>query len=425
MGVFTFVHAADLHLDAPFKGLRSLAAEPARRLPQAGFVALERLVEICLKERAHSLFLAGDVYNAKEGSLRARLALRDVCLRLQTAGVRVFLAHGNHDPLSSDVAVPLPNNVTVFGSEPEVHRLESPEHPPVLVAGIGHSREKESRNLAALFPALPGGAFRVGVLHCALAGFSGGHESYAPCSQEDLLAVGCDYWALGHVHARREVLPAGPYGPRLVYPGSMVGLHVRETGEHGCMLGRAGEAGCAVEFVPLAPVRWEAADIPLEDAGDTLPALESHILERLDAFRAGSPSDFPPAQVLLRLTLTGRTDLHRDLAAPQAAEDLRLRLNETLEGSGLWLRDLRTAPRPPLDLKALALREDLPAAVLRRAQEALVEGEARRAARAALDELFGRSRAAGLEAPDEAELDELILRARDLCLDLLEAGRCD
>ena len=62
----------------------------------------------------------------------------------------------------------------------------------------------------------------------------------------------------------------------------------------------------------------------------------------------------------------------------------------------------------------------------RQADAALVDNEAEAEAREALNELFASPRyAAYISAPDAAELRELIRRAKDLCLDLLEADRCD
>ena len=105
MTEFSFVHAADLHLDAPFRGLSdSLLADAggqgrpsaerktlARLLREASFLALERLTAFCILSGADFLLLAGDVYNAAESSLKARLALRDAFLRLKEHGIAVFL----------------------------------------------------------------------------------------------------------------------------------------------------------------------------------------------------------------------------------------------------------------------------------------------------------------------------------------------
>lgn len=71
-----FVHAADLHLDSPFKGLRSAAPPPvANALYEATFRAYENIIDLCIDEEADALLVAGDVYDGADRSLRARADL--------------------------------------------------------------------------------------------------------------------------------------------------------------------------------------------------------------------------------------------------------------------------------------------------------------------------------------------------------------
>lgn len=55
---------------------------------------------------------------------------------------------------------------------------------------------------------------------------------YAPCSVQDFVGRGYQYWALGHVHTR------GPLAddPRIHFPGNLQGRSIRETGPKGCLL---------------------------------------------------------------------------------------------------------------------------------------------------------------------------------------------
>jgi DNA repair protein SbcD/Mre11 len=57
------VHAADLHIDCPLKGLDRYAGAPVDRLRGATRSALENLVSLCIGERADLLLLAGDVFD--------------------------------------------------------------------------------------------------------------------------------------------------------------------------------------------------------------------------------------------------------------------------------------------------------------------------------------------------------------------------
>jgi DNA repair exonuclease SbcCD nuclease subunit len=151
-----YVHAADLHLDAAFAGL-SHEADPqsghlARLLHQATFTAMERLFALCERERPDFLVIAGDIYNQEDQSIRAQLRLRDACERLSAFGVRIFLAHGNHDPLPSRLhTLRLPSNVTVFGSAAESHAILREGEAVAFVHGISYEHAKEGRNLARAF----------------------------------------------------------------------------------------------------------------------------------------------------------------------------------------------------------------------------------------------------------------------------------
>src|SRR5437764_539622 len=115
MSRFKFVHAADLHLDSP---LRLLDAEPRVRAlaKEATFKAFETIIDLCIREQVAFLLIAGDLFDAKDRSVRARLSLATGLRRLDAAGIRTFIVHGNHDPLSSSGAVGLPASAKVFGA---------------------------------------------------------------------------------------------------------------------------------------------------------------------------------------------------------------------------------------------------------------------------------------------------------------------
>lgn len=470
MTEFSFIHAADLHLDAPFRGLGdspglsqktgdASAQGPGFLLREATFIALERLTELCIRSGADFLLLAGDVYNSAESSLRSRLALRDAFLRLEKEGIGVFLVHGNHDPLSAERGViPWPDNVTVFGRQadarPAFRRGGGPSGPPIaLIHGVSHMSAKESQNLARRLKRSPPTllepeTFQIGLVHCALSGMSGGHKAYAPCTFSDLAEAEMEYWALGHVHAcrlldhRGRLLPdpmadpaAQAHSPLAAYSGSTQGLHVNETGPHGCLLIRVNAKGRpSAQGLPLAPVQWE--QLVLEPGPDiaSIPALERLLLEKLEGFgprpdQAGTESEveeapsllFPPQAIMARVVLSGRSPLDHELRRPGAVESLQEHVRLELAGSGLWLHDLVPATRPPLDVDAALARQDLAAEVLRAALDLRGDPEHLPAATAtALDPLFRKPRLRKiLDEPEPEELASLVEEAAFLCLDLL------
>src|SRR5262249_12623748 len=112
-----FIHCADIHLGSLLRGLERYEGAPVERIRSAPEAAFEALVDCAISDRVNFLVIAGDLY---DGSWKDyRLGLRVVALmrRLKEAGIAVFLLYGNHDAESRLTrAVPLPDNVHVFGS---------------------------------------------------------------------------------------------------------------------------------------------------------------------------------------------------------------------------------------------------------------------------------------------------------------------
>ena len=450
MRPITFVHAADLHLDAASGGLGAdMPPAFAERLHSATFVALDRLVALCLAEQADFLVLAGDVYNHEDGSLRAQIALRDACARLDAAGIPVFIAHGNHDPLSSRIAsLVMPSGTLVFGEDVSVHPVVRDGETIALVHGISHASTRETRNLARRFARTADACPQVGVLHCTI-GTADGEQRYAPCTVEDLASTGLDYWALGHIHLRQVLCET----PRVVYPGSTQGLHIGEEGDHGCTLVRVDAAGGIVlEERPLGPIRWQAVRVDIGPQ-PAMRTMESKGRPPTDTPRqataATSAYDAPLADVdglvartvraieeaaaeahagctgmVIRLVFEGRGPLDRLLRRPTDASDLL----DLLRGEvadltpPCWVKDMEVHTRPDVDMDAMLRRDDLLGATLRNVTEALQSPDGMSGARTALAALYEHHAARKALPPlDEATLAALIADAGTLCLDLLES----
>ncbi|MDR0466039.1 MAG: DNA repair exonuclease [Deltaproteobacteria bacterium] len=418
-----YIHAADLHLDAAFAGVSREAGPQSghltRIMSQATFTAMERLFVLCEVERPDFLVIAGDIYNQEDQSIRAQLRLRDACERLAGFGVRVFLAHGNHDPLPSRLhTLRWPANVTVFGNVVESHAVPREGETVAFAHGISHENAKEGRNLARSFRRRDSPCFQLGILHCSLEG--GGAERYAPCSLEDLRASGLDAWALGHVHERAVLSEQNPFA---LYSGNVQGLHINESGERGCFLISAvpsdGGFSCTAAFKPLGPVIWQTRAISLNEVEhmDALDAILHGALEELAA-------DAPPGceAVLTRLRLTGRTPLDAELRRPAAMADVCERLRGVSTHPPVWLKDIDLQTNPMADVGAARDREDLLGETLRLAEAARASGETMRAlADAAMKPLLEHARFRKALPPLSDEDHALLLNdAERMCFDLLE-----
>ena len=110
-----FIHAADLHLDSPLRGLDRNQAAPIERIRSATRAAFEGLIDLALAEHVDFLLLAGDVYDRDWQDFHTGLYFRQQMVRLERAGVAVFMVLGNHDAQGViSRQLPLPPRGTVF-----------------------------------------------------------------------------------------------------------------------------------------------------------------------------------------------------------------------------------------------------------------------------------------------------------------------
>ena len=363
---FSFVHCADLHLDSPFEGIQAAAPAIAAVLREATFTAFDRIIDLAIEEAVDFIVVAGDVHDGENRSLRAQLRFRDAIRKAGDAGLRCFVAHGNHDPLSGwEAHLTMPAQAVRFGGQ-GVECFTVQRHGVTLahLYGISFPVREVTANLATGFRRDPGAPFAIGVLHCNVGG-DPNHDNYAPCGVEDLAAAAMDYWALGHIHARK-ILRAEE--PCIVYPGNPQGRSRREMGARGCYLVRVDAARrITPTFVATDVVRWYAQDL---DIG--LLATWDDLLDELtrvrDEVRAGAEG----RAAVLRLNLTGRGELHRELARKIDLErDLAepLREGEPERPDFVWVESVRNRTRPPLDLDQRRLVQDFVGDFLNAAQD--------------------------------------------------------
>lgn len=423
---FSFVHAADLHLDSQFRGFALAGANGGRapekvlqRLRNCTFEAYERIVDLCITQKADFLLLAGDVYDVADKSLRAQLKFRDGLVRLAEAGIQAFVVHGNHDHFAGWRAdIDFPKTVHIFSEQEVGYR-------PVLrggreiagVYGISYPGPAVSEDYASRFERRAGTPFSIALLHCNVGGMPG-HENYAPCRLQDLRRKGFDYWALGHVH--NHVL-LNTSGPCVAYPGCPQGRHQRETGDKGCFLVHVTGENAEVEFTPTATVRWETVNISiagLDSDQALLEQLEKRLLELWQA--SGGKS------LVVRVLLSGRGVLYKHLARASYVENLLVELRGLFpqeEDSFLWIESIINGTKREVDKKELSATDTLLGDLLSLAQEAMTDHTLRQELIGALDVLNEHPRAGRyLERLDGEDFEDLLDRAGDLAVDLLWDG---
>ncbi|MFQ6753732.1 DNA repair exonuclease [Cereibacter sphaeroides] len=402
---FTFLHTADLHLDAPLRAVALRDPELAAEIGVASRTAFSRIVDLCLAESVAFLVIAGDLWDGTYSSTKTPRFLKQELLRLEAAGIGCYILRGNHDALARQTGeLEAPANTTVFGARPSTVELTI-DGQPVALHGLSFREPHAPESLLPRYPAPKPGAFNLGLMHTSLNG-SPGHDPYAPCSLAELEAHGYDYWALGHIH--RRFVHRGR--ATVVMPGTPQGRDIGEAGAASVTLVRVGDDGAVtLEERSVAPLRFDR--LPLDCTGI---ADWSDLLAHLDrALRAAAEAPRAEDHLVLRPVLTGATPL-----AWRIARD-RDRLTEEARalsaGRRLWIDKLeRRLAEEGAELPGAALPEDL----VRLVQEDLPEDPALNAALLAAAQELARDLPP--EARDLLGQDEAAMAA--LCRSLLAEG---
>lgn len=424
MGGVRLLCAADIHLGRRPSRLPDALADHADDLdPAAGW---RRLVQIALDRGVDALLLAGDVVDQDDDFFEAFADLRHGVERLTEAGIPVLGIAGNHDvrvlPRLAE-AVP---GFRLLGRDGrwEEHRLQGSDGVRVRVLGWSFpARVAPDDPLAAGLPARTHET-TIGLLH---ADRDQTGSRYAPVRSAELQAAPVDAWLLGHVH-RPDIAP----GPRPIgYLGSLVGTDPGEPGPHGAwMLEVNSDGALELSALPLAPLRWETIEVPLDGLAD--PAdVTLRITAAIDALHGNlAEAPFRAAAVGCRLRLTGRTALRPGVAQVLASADPRSALYPQ-DGTSYFVHATALEALPEWDLDALARSAD-PVGLLAR-KLLLLQGRGGPEARAALLRAAGRRlaevpqrrhlSATGAPPPDDGRVAVLLESAALDALDALLAQK--
>ena len=164
---FRFIHAADIHLDSPLRGLSAYENAPAEQLRNASREALKVLVNTAIEDKVSFVVFAGDLYDGDWRDYNTGIFFAAQMGRLAKVGIRAFVLYGNHDAESEMTKkLSLPDNVVIFSSKSaQVHKIEELK---VALHGQSFANRAVEENLAASYKSKVDDYFNIGVLHTAL-----------------------------------------------------------------------------------------------------------------------------------------------------------------------------------------------------------------------------------------------------------------
>ncbi|MFD1317827.1 metallophosphoesterase family protein [Loigolactobacillus zhaoyuanensis] len=258
-----FIHAADLHLDTPFLGLRTAPAALWQQIYEATFTAFAKIVDAAIAEQVDFVCLVGDLYDHVERSIQAQLFLQKQLQRLATAAIPVYLSYGNHDYVADSAAeLPLPDNAHVFPSNGATFNLTTKDGQKVALSGFSYAQRWVETDMTPQFPVKTTADFQIGLLHGSQSGVASAHAVYAPFSLAELNQKHYDYWALGHIH-QQQILQSQP---PIVYAGNPQGRNPNEAGPRGYYLVSQQGQRLLPEFRPVATIEWLTCSVSVAGA---------------------------------------------------------------------------------------------------------------------------------------------------------------
>jgi DNA repair protein SbcD/Mre11 len=346
--MFKFIHTADIHIDSPLRGLERYEGAPVEEIRSATRQAFRNLVDLAIAETASFVLIAGDIYDSDWKDYNTGLFFVSQLARLSREGIRVVIIRGNHDAASQITkSLRLPENVFELSTK----KAETKRFDDIGVAIHGQSYPKRdvTDDLSSRYPPALKDHFNIGILHTALDGREG-HDLYAPCRTEGLVAKGYDYWALGHVH-KREVVSESPL---IIFPGNLQGRHAKEFGPKGPVLVRVeGGEVTTVEYPELDIVRWVQCDVDIRDAASGYDMVD---LVRDAIGKEGLNAE--GRTLAARLRVTGNSRAHKDISSDPEQWSNQIRAAVADLGINIWVEKIIFSTKSTLDIEKLLIQDD-------------------------------------------------------------------
>ena len=208
------------------------------------------MLETCEAEKIDLLLIAGDLFH-RQPLLRELKEVNYLFSKL--TATQVVMIIGNHDYLKKDShyhTFPWVNHVHVL-TDSEVSYVELKNIKTAVYGSSYRSREIYEKPYEKQY-AKRLQKYEILMVH-------GGDEKHTPIRKEELLELGYDYIALGHIHKYQEILPG-----KIAYSGALEPIDTNDVGPHGYIRGEITNKGCQTRFVPFACREYVHMDIEMD-----------------------------------------------------------------------------------------------------------------------------------------------------------------
>lgn len=294
------VHTADVHL----------ASDHPERME-----ALKQVLEVCQEEEADLLLITGDLFDQNVNVEEIKTDLRPL---FSGNSFDTLVIPGNHDNSAFRQEDYFGDDIEVLDERP----YEKKVFDEVNIVALPYTDEEFSEMIEPLSEAREENKKNVLMIHCTLAGASGGFGEeikYLPVEPAELVQTGYDYVLSGHIHssATRKSYDNTVFA----YSGSPVSISSSETGRREVWV--LDTEDDSMETRELETFHYVREGLEL------LPGEEKEVLDQLE----GSLEDRDLDEASVIVNVDGFTE--RDI------EDFRDEIGEKLDNYSPREKDVR------------------------------------------------------------------------------------
>lgn len=210
-----------------------------------------RVIDVCEKEAVELLLIAGDLFH-RQPLLRELKEVNYLFSKL--TNTKVVLIAGNHDYVKWDSYYRTFRwNKNVFPLFAE--RLQGVEFPELETCVYGFSYYQKEISEAKYAKANPWQKQKYEILVA-----HGGDEKHIPIKRNELISLGYDYVALGHIHK-----PGCVEENKIYYSGALEPIDKNDTGVHGYVSGEIIDGKVRAKFIPFATREYVHMRVQVDD----------------------------------------------------------------------------------------------------------------------------------------------------------------
>lgn len=258
----SFIHTADIHLDAPFSSLGDSDKADVRRQELEN--CLRKITDIVKSQSIDFLIISGDFFEDYYVKSSTITTVRNLFTEIYNT--EVVIIPGNHDPAKRESyyrTLKWGDNVHILLDSKQVLFLKKFNTCIYNIGATGNAAE-DYRLIKEM--GISDGLLNVLVFHGTI-DLPFAENNYNSMSSEDILTLGMDYIALGHMHNYTRVQNNATI---MINPGSPEPLGFDEEGMHGIIHGRftwtdGGEKKLEAAFTPFSTRCYHNVDMDITE----------------------------------------------------------------------------------------------------------------------------------------------------------------